>query len=377
MNGIEIREITGLDEIESLRPAWSALEEDSHQTTIFSTWEWQYAAARHLAGDGPPLILAAYLEDELIGILPLARRKVKIGGLIPSAALVCLGGAITDYNPLIVRKEFLSRAIPALAERLEKIGLPVDFKNVLPGSPLDILGRYMRNCGFHSDLYETKMALMTRLTDTYEDFFNSRKTKFRKAMRNSRNYMNRTGGYSFNCEDSSDELLTTLINLHTSRWQHKGESGALAWQRIRDFHAELMQMPSAPYAIRYYTIRHEGKIVAILYGFLFGGRFYAYLSGFDMAHTRISPGNMIIDYCIRSLIDEKVPLFDLLRGDMKYKQSWATFSYGMADMIYFPRTASGRMLHANLKTLQAVKKAVPPAIKRRIRSALTGETDNE
>ncbi len=376
MTGIEIKEISVSDEIESLCPAWSALVKDSHQATVFSTWEWQYAAAKHGVG-GRPCILAAYLENELVGILPLARRKMKIGGLIPSAALVCLGGAITDYNPLIVRKEFLSRVIPALASRLEQIGLPAAMENVLPGSPLDILGRYMRNCGFYSARYETKLAMVTRLEDTYLKFNKGLTKKFRKTLRNNQNYMDRAGGYNYTAEDPSEHLLGTLIELHSSRWQHKGQSGALARERIRNFHAEIMKMRPAPFAIRYYTIRHEDRVVAVLYGFLFGSRFYAYLSGFDMAHTRISPGNMIIDYCIQCLIDEKVAIFDLLRGDMKYKQSWATTTYDMADMIYFPRTVSGRMLHTNLKTLQAIKKAVPPAVKRRLRSALTGRADNE
>jgi len=172
-------------------------------------------------------------------------------------------------------------------------------------------------------------------------------------------------------------LLETLIELHSSRWRHKGESGALAREKIQKFHAEIMKTHPASFAIRYYVIRHEGEVVAVLYGFLCAGRFYAYLSGFDMAHNRISPGNMVIDYCVRTLIDEKVTIFDLLRGDMKYKQSWATVSYDMADMIYFPPTASGRMLHAKLKTVQAIKKAVPPAVKRRLRSALTGRDGEE
>jgi CelD/BcsL family acetyltransferase involved in cellulose biosynthesis len=373
VTAIDVREITAVDELESMRDEWKALLKDSNQATVFSTWEWQYAAAKHLVDTGRLCILAASLEGDLIGILPLVQRKIRIGGLIPSYAVVCLGGAVTDYNPLLVRRNFLSRVIPALASHLEQAGLPVALENVLPGSPLDILGRFLRNSGFHSAVYETKLALATRMEGTYKDFLKSRKSKFKRAMNNNRNYMDRTGGYTYHAEYPSQELLEKLIELHTSRWIHKGEAGALARRKIQDFHTELHNLKPDDFEIRYYTIQHNDKIVAIIYGFLHRNRFYAYLSGLDMAHSRISPGNMVFEFCMQRLYDENVAVFDMLRGDMKYKQSWATASYDMADTIYFPRTVSGRMLHANLKTLQAIKKVVPPGIKSRLRSALPGQ----
>jgi len=375
MSCVEIREITSIGDLESFREPWTSLLDRSHQATVFGTWEWQYAAAKHLAGNDAVRIFTVFIDDKPAGILPMLQKRIKVGGIIPATALTCLGGGITDYNAMVVRKGMLSQVVPALVSHLEKIGLPVMLENVLPGSPLDILGRYLRKQHFGSAVCESKTALTARLGGDYDGFMRGMKRKFRKALRNNQNYMDRAGGYRYLSEQPSSDLLANLIRLHTLRWRHKGESGALAIRRIGDFHEELLSFPSPPYEIRYYTIRHDDAIAAILYGFVMGNRFYAYLSGFDMDHDRISPGNMIINYCIRRLFEEGIAVFDMLRGDMKYKQTWATAAYGMADTIFFPPDIAGRFLHGNMKAIQTLKRAVPTSVKEKMKSVINRHSE--
>ena len=111
-------------------------------------------------------------------------------------------------------------------------------------------------------------------------------------------------------------------------------------------------------------------VAHFLYGFVFRNRFMAYLSGFDMAHDRISPGNMVFNDCIRQLYEDSVAVFDMLRGDMKYKKTWATATYEMQDALYFPPSASGRLLYGATRTMQNLKRSVPVAVKRRLKSLI-------
>jgi len=373
MSGIEIRLLSSVKEMEQLRPHWNQLLDSSLSPTVFDTWEWQYLCAELLVDSYDPVILAAYEGNELVAILPLRRRAVRVGHMIQVIAWAPLGGSLTDYNTLIVKGECQDEAIAAFSRFLRKDGHPIDLENVLPGSPLHLFGEHLTKNGWRRAIYESKTALMTELPEDYEDFRKSLKKKFRKTLRNNQNYMDRDGGYSYHREPPTDELLDALISLHTSRWEYKGQSGALARERIRKFHRALSNIHDRPFDIEYFTIRHHGKIAAILYGFTFSDRFYAYLSGFDMAHTRISPGNMIINECIRSLISDGIASFDMLRGDMKYKQTWATASYDMKDCLYFPPGAGGAGLFLIMKTVQGIKRLLPSSLKRRLRNAIESD----
>ena len=374
MTPITVEKIDSLAGLEKLRQSWNELLESCREATVFDSWEWQIHAARSFATDGKLAVLAAYSGDALVAVLPLCESSKKIGHLFSATVYRCLGGAITDYNSVIAGERFFSESLSAFARYLAENGCIVDLENAFPHGPLDVLGGQLLKHRFRAAVYESKIALVADLAGGYERYLKSRKKKFLKTMRNNRNYMDKTGGYSYLKEEADGDLLAALIRLHTSRWEHKGESGVLARERIKDFHNALLRADDRPFEIKYYTIRHQDKIIAILYGFLFRERFYAYLSGLDMAHNRISPGNMIIDFCIRDLCETGVGLFDMLRGDMQYKQTWATISYDMIDRLYFPPTLSGRLLYRFLKIVQGVKRLVPASIKKRAKAIIKRDT---
>jgi len=368
---IDIRPVGDLAGMEALKPAWNELLMAAIRPTVFDAWEWQYQCARLLADGRDLVILAAYQGDRLVGLLPLHRVKISMGSLIPASALAPLGGAITDYNACLIRERHLSRVVPAMAGYLKSRGALLDLHNVRPGTCLYILRAHLIRQGFLQAMYEAKSALATNLGRDYESFIQNRQSKFRRKLRQNQNNMDRVGGYTYHTEAATEELLATLVRLHTWRWEQKGESGALAAKRTQAFHAGLHKMTERPFEIRYFTIRHDGQIVAILYGFIFRGCYYAYLSGFDMAHNRISPGNMIINHAIQELIGEGIVGFDLLRGDMHYKQSWATVDLTMQDMVLFPPTIGGRVRYLSTAILQAIKRMIPKRIKKGLKSAVS------
>jgi len=368
----DIRTVTDLAGLEQLRPAWNDLLFSAVRPTVFAAWEWQYLCAKHMAGGKDIVVLTAYDGERLAAVLPLHREKTKLAGVIRSETLACLGGEITDYNVLLVREQYLSTAIPALAEHLREQDTPLDLRNVLPGTPLHTLSEHLAGHGFPCAPYETKTALYAQIGNDYEAFKKGLKKKLRKALNNNQNYMDRTGGYSYHIEAADTETLDTLIRLHTNRWQFKGEAGALAQQKIRAFHADLQGLPGRPFDIRYYTIRHNDRIVSIVYGFVFLNCYYAYLSGLDMAHDRISPGNMVLNHTIRELIKAGIDGFDMLRGDMHYKQSWATGAIEMRDVILLPPTLRGRMTAAAMKRIMGAKRRIPGSVKRGVKAAMGG-----
>jgi CelD/BcsL family acetyltransferase involved in cellulose biosynthesis len=371
----DIRTVSDLAGLEQLRPAWNNLLSSAVRPTVFAAWEWQYLCAKHMAEGKDIVVLAVFDGERLAAVLPLHRERSRLAGVIPTETMACLGGDITDYNVLLVREQHLSTAIPALAEHLRLMEVTLDFRNVLPGTPLYLLVDHLAGHGFPCVPYETKTALYSQIGHDYEAFIKGLKKKFRKNLNNNQNYMDRTGGYNYHVEDADKDTLDTLIRLHTNRWQYKGEAGALAQQKIKAFHSDLQDLPGRLFEIRYFTICHDDQIVSIVYGFIFQNCYYAYLSGLDMAHDRISPGNMVLSHTIRELIKAGISGFDMLRGDMHYKQSWATGSMERRDVILFPPTIRGRITAAAMKTIMGAKRLIPKAVKRRVKAAVGSSAD--
>jgi CelD/BcsL family acetyltransferase involved in cellulose biosynthesis len=367
---IKVKKLSTIEELESLREQWKELLCSCANPNIFSTWEWQYQCARLLSDEKNLFVLTAHDNDELVSVLPLRKANKRFGGLIPGTTLTCLGGQITDYNVLLVRKHYSSSVIPLLTDYLLNLKLPLDFQNVLRRTDLYNLVKYMVDNGSKMLTYESKNALWSNLCIDYESFVKNLSKKLRKNLRLNQNRMDRAGGYTFQSEEANDTLLNRLIQLHTSRWEHRGQKGALAQKQIQSFHAELQKMRNKPFEIKYSTIRHEGEIIAILYLFVFNSCCYAYLSGFDMNHSRISPGNMIINYSIREAIQNGFGKFDMMRGDMKYKHSWATEAQDIYDTLLFPPSFYASVLYSSMNYIQAVKSIVPKPVKKKLKSIL-------
>jgi len=226
--------------------------------------------------------------------------------------------------------------------------------------------------GYRDVEYEIKTALYTALGGDYESFLKTRSQGFRRNLKRKQNCLERDGGYSYHIESSGAAPLDDLIRLHTMRWNIKNQSGALARSAILAFHTELQQMVDIPFSIRYFVIRHEGNAVALLYGFVFRRCYYYYLSGFDLGYEKISPGFMVMDFAIRALIQSDVAVFDMMRGDMHYKQSWATGAMEMRDAILFPPTIGGRLTAMTMKAIMGTKRLIPKSIKRGLKSTISG-----
>ncbi|WP_424362068.1 GNAT family N-acetyltransferase [Methylocystis parvus] len=98
-------------------------------------------------------------------------------------------------------------------------------------------------------------------------------------------------------------------------------------------------------ALRIFVIEREKQIIAISVNFEYGGELLAYLTAFDQAFARGSPGMaLMIDY-IKWALDNGVKSIDFLRGDEPFKRRFATHSITLGSLCY-GRTAPGRLLLA-------------------------------
>jgi len=74
--------------------------------------------------------------------------------------------------------------------------------------------------------------------------------------------------------------------------------------------------------LRLHRLRLDDQTAAAFYCFQLGRRVYYYLSGFDVAYSKFSIGNVLMAQAIERAIADGAREFDLLRGDETYKFAW-------------------------------------------------------
>jgi hypothetical protein len=138
-----------------------------------------------------------------------------------------------------------------------------------------------------------------------------------------------------------DENLEILFHLHSLRWKKRGWPGAFL-PKARIFHRNLNIERTI------YTIWQGGEPLGALYALYDShalsaeGATYFYQSGFDPAHSKLSPGSVLIAHAIRQAIERGHSTFDFLRGDEAYKRRWKPTRALASGGLLLPITPIGR-----------------------------------
>src|SRR5205085_509509 len=112
------------------------------------------------------------------------------------------------------------------------------------------------------------------------------------------------------------------FHLHAARWRERREPGMFATDALQQFHLDAADRLARQDLLRLYALRSGGEIVAVQYNLRRDGRVYYYLSGFDPAYARDSPGAALLAFAIRSAIEEGATTFDFLRNREEFKYQW-------------------------------------------------------
>jgi CelD/BcsL family acetyltransferase involved in cellulose biosynthesis len=97
----------------------------------------------------------------------------------------------------------------------------------------------------------------------------------------------------------------------------------LAGQRLQAFHREVASGFEKLGILRLYRLVLNEKPAAVIYAFTHRKHTYAYLSGFDPALSKLSPGTVLLAHVVEQAIAEGVHTFDFLRNPEPYKYKWA------------------------------------------------------
>jgi CelD/BcsL family acetyltransferase involved in cellulose biosynthesis len=340
---LEVQILETQDAIEAIEPAWRDLWERDPAATPFQSPDWLVPWMLHLWGGGTLRVLAMRDGGRLVAVVPLFLWGYGSQPRIVRVSL--LGAGISDYLGMTADPEFADAAARSLYEWLADTTdewNACDLEELRPGSAL--LGAQPPET-FAVDHSPCSVCPVLTLPRDFDTLYESLDGRFRRNLRTAEHRLAGAGTSEIvQAARDCSELMDALFRLHSTRWRERGESGMLSAAALLRFHRETAERMFRCGTLRLAGLRLDGEIIAVQYNIFAKGCCYYYLSGFDPAYGRYSPGALLIAATIRQAFEEGARELDFLRNGEGFKYQWGARDRANRKLLITRAAACGRKI---------------------------------
>jgi len=307
---------------EQLQPEWNALLNRSPLRTVFLTWEWQATWWKHL-GEGE-LHLVTLREDDgtLVGIAPLC-LVLGAAGRNAFRWVGCVD--VSDYLDVTVAPGYESALYEAILDYLTADDAPawhyVDLCNIRQASPTyESLTRLAEQRGLYARTSVQEVCPVIQLPATWDEYLNGLDKKQRHEIRRKMRRLESSADTQWRIADDPatlDEDIDAFIRLHR---KSNPEKDAFMDEQMMRFFRDMCHAFFGNGWLHLTFIHINGNAAATMLNFDYDNSILVYNSGYDPErYAALSPGIVLLSYCIRHAIETGKRQFDFLRGDEEYK----------------------------------------------------------
>jgi CelD/BcsL family acetyltransferase involved in cellulose biosynthesis len=351
-NGISIRHIRNLEEFEALREQWNQLLAERQRKTAFLTWEWLSAWWKIHQNKGELWLVTAWINDQLVGAAPLMKTSLWKHGL-QFRLLHSLGAPNCDESDFPVRNGDL-QIVQALCNYLysqraqwDAIELnEFESKSSIWGFVQD----YFINTGcviqastnyhYHIPIHSSWEGYWKKLS---KNLRHNIERRLRRAQENHRVEFKYVNGNSL----AWDDFETLFEVSEKGNFPEKYKSA-----QERSFHRELLDRMHNRKWIEIAFLCLDGKAIAFEYGFNLDGRFEDWRTGFDLNHSELAGGTLLLYHLLKQLYGDGHHDLDFLRGEYDFKGKWLPERREFVELrIVQPHRLSARLALIWIPTL--------------------------
>ncbi len=298
----------------ALHDEWNALWRRTLDASPFQSPAWLLPWWRQF-GTGLPRVTVLRERGALAGVLPLyVLEELGARKLLP------IGAGLTDYQDALVGPDSPPDAahvlLKAALRDAARDGVTVcDLVDVPPDARL-------RSAVTTADWRATDPCPVLALCAGRDGLRASIPSVTHRKLRMNRHRAERIGGATIAAAtaETLPALLDAFFRLHESRWSGQGVLGD---PRVQAFHREAAPLMLAAGALRLQVLSLRGVVAAACYAFLAGRRrILFYLSGYDAAFARQSPGTLLLGAMLEEAAREGRDEAHFLRGGERYKYAW-------------------------------------------------------
>ena len=377
---LTVRFVTGLDEFDTLRTGWEAMEraQASDDALFFQSFAWCRHVARIRLGrsaDRFRLHIATVHEGaRLAAIWPLSLQK--------QAGLWTLRNLDAPFGQLagiLCRQP--SSIEPAVAAVLAKVRAgrlaeAFDIANVIEASPLHCA---LIAVGAKTNGSNEIVQVDMRSAPDFAAYQRTLNAKTRKNLRNAMNRLTRHGDVEHAVLDARDG------GVHGGAGRLSGLikqtfDGRVAWMRdlgkstdaFRDADFRpLIETVCTADGLRPlgFELRVRGEVIASQWGFEHEGRYYAYISARDQGHDQFSPGRLHLGQVIEACKVRGLDILELMAPAARYKLMWTdrvVNTHDLSRSLTLRARVTLGALNFALPAARACARALPRSLKSRL-----------
>lgn len=316
--------------------------------SFFLTPDWVLSWWETVAGR-PEGVIAVWRSPDgpLDAVVPLVRARRQLNRRLPFAVRVWTNAGATpgagDHSGFAVRPAALDRVREWLALRMRSGGClaSVDPSST-PAVPAAAALVVETNC--------------PRIALPFDDHSVSR--NFRQQLRGSRRKA-ATAAIAFSIVppgEMSEELLDRLWQLHDQR-QRQFNKGTNFLRAERPLHLAVLRRSGDGRGAAALIGEQDGRVVGVVYGFLWGDTFAYYQLGWDQSFQRQRLGLVLLSEAMDAMSTLGATVFDFLRGGERYK-----YRFGATDRVdrtYVIARGSARLLYTKYRLSHAGRDCSP------------------
>jgi len=352
--------VDSLDGFTELRLPWNELLRASAADSPFLTWEWLHAWWTHLRGSAGLRLLAVRAGDELLAIAPLHMSRGTLG--FSRLDFLGTGHAGSDYLDLIVRRGSERESIRAIGGYLQSQKLALRLDHVSTDSFASSLSQYLAGQGWTASSLPGGVCPFIRLAGhSWDSYLATLGSSHRANVRRRLKGLAQRFDMRFErvrTDSERREALAALVAYHAARWRDGRRSTTFHTPSLRAFHDDATRRALEAGWLRLYTLRLDGAVAAVMYGFNHSNRFSFYQHGFDEQYKPHSIGLVLMALTIRAAIEEGAAEFDMLWGLEPYKFLWAHEQRFLRQIHLFPTHIGGRLHHKAVVARRGLRRLV-------------------
>lgn len=296
-----------------VRPWERVLDRDPH-AGIFST-PWWLQAWWETLGSGGLRVALVWDADEPIAVFPACT-------CVDEAGLLSFLGSedVTDEQVPVAVSGREAEALRFFCSWAFTDGGfdRIRFHSVTDHRWLDVASTVSGDGGLRPVSEEVDVAPAIDLPDTYDEYLAELRGKYRHELRRKRRRLSEAGAWRVRRahEVGWEDDLRVFFEFH------RGAPGEKAGFFTRDRERFLRRLAADLFLFglaRLDVLELDGEPVASAFSYDFRGTFSLYNSSFRSDLAKLAPGMVLVDRLIEGAIADGHRVFDLLRGDERYK----------------------------------------------------------
>ncbi|MCC9609328.1 GNAT family N-acetyltransferase [Blastopirellula sp. JC732] len=359
----EVVEISEISDLVAYAAVWKTLFARMPRATFFQTLQWLCAYWKNFGADQRLRVLIVHAGGEPIGILPLVvrREQTRLGSFRVLTYPLADWGSF--YGPIGADgAATLALGLRYIAQTRRDWDL-LDLRWV----EMDAVDRgrtenAFRLAGMSTLVTPWKEISMVDLPNSWEDYLESRKSKFRQ---NVRRLIRRgeTSGITFHrfrpeaspngSMEESWSLLEDCMQLAARSWQGSSETGTtLSHASVRDFFHDSHEAATRLGMLDIGYLKQDGRMIAFGYKYHHQGEIQAMRVGHDPDLQNLGLGTLQYAHGLMDSISLGERRLDLGPNHLETKAGWRTslaMSYRICHHSQWMLRAQALRLHRWLK----------------------------